>query len=69
MNQKILLLIPQFTDRGGRTVYYIHERAEGRYITPGKMLGEIRMAPPEEQETNGSLLVEWIFEQEKSPGS
>ena len=39
-----MILIPKFTDRAGRTVYDMHQEKEnGRYLLPGKFLGQLRM--------------------------
>lgn len=40
---KKLILVPKFIDRSGRTVYDMHEEKEGRYLMPGKFMGQMRI--------------------------
>ncbi len=44
INMKELILKPQFIDRGGYTVYHIHERdGEKRYYSAGQLVGQVRL--------------------------
>jgi hypothetical protein len=62
-SRKELIFKSQFTDRGGRTVFHIHERSgEKRYYSPGPMIGVARFIPGESE----SIEVEWLPEQESS---
>ena len=41
---KKLILIPQFVDRGGKTVYAVHEDDQGcRTIRAGTLVGQMRI--------------------------
>ena len=54
---KELILKPQFVDRAGRTVFFIHERSgEKRYYTPGKLVGQVRFKPDDEEFS----MLEWV---------
>ena len=59
----MLLLVPQFVDRAGRTVYNIHARAEGRYHRPGALLGQARVRLFEDE----TWQIEWITENDEIP--
>jgi hypothetical protein len=57
MSDARLILVPQFIDRSGRTVYHIHEdNPESRTLSVGKFIGVIRM----DRDDNLQPEVEWV---------
>lgn len=43
---KALILMPQFIDRGGNTVYLVHEDdPDCRVLKAGHLLGQVRFSP------------------------
>lgn len=58
VNIEALIFIPQFVDRSGNTVFNIHERKDGRYYMPGRLIGQARFIAGE----SGDTAFEWIPE-------
>ncbi len=57
-----LILKPQFVDRKGRTVYFIHERSgEKRYYSVGDLVGQVRLTGPGGSEDGSETAeIEWM---------
>lgn len=58
MNDKIIIFVPQFVDRSGRTVYNIYRRKPGRYIMPGELVGQARMVVGDRERIEFEWLVD-----------
>ena len=57
----LILLVPQFVDRAGRTVYNVHRRAGGRYHRPGALIGQTRLRVLEDE----TCAFEWLIDNDE----